>query len=212
MKGIYIIENIKNNKMYIGLTKKCFMERFETHILKLNCNQHANKHLQASWNKYGEENFIFDILEIVEEEELITDREIYWINYYQSYDRDYGYNKTYGGESVVLTPEIRKKQSESLKEHWKNNKHPWEGRNHSEESRLKMSESAKRKDMSRFIGHKYSLGSKNHTSILDEDKVREIKILLNQGKMPMEIAVIYNVDRHLIYKIRSNKTWKHVTV
>lgn len=97
-------------------------------------------------------------------------------------------------------------------EHWKNNKHPWEGRNHSEESRLKMSESAKKKDMSRFIGHKHSLGSKNHTAILDEDKVREIKILLNQGKIPMEIAGIYNVDRHLIYKIRSNKAWKHVAV
>jgi len=42
-------------------------------------NKHFNKYIQRSWNKYGEENFMFEILENCEVEKLI-EREQYYID------------------------------------------------------------------------------------------------------------------------------------
>jgi hypothetical protein len=59
--GIYIIKNIINSKLYIGSTCN-FKTRFKYHLKKLRNNNHDNQKLQKAWNKYGEDNFIFEIL------------------------------------------------------------------------------------------------------------------------------------------------------
>ena len=41
-----------------------FGDRWDCHKAQLRGNYHDNPHLQNSWNKYGEENFKFEILEI----------------------------------------------------------------------------------------------------------------------------------------------------
>ena len=38
-------------------------------------NKHGNKHLQRSYNKYGEENFVFEVLEFVEDKNNLLERE-----------------------------------------------------------------------------------------------------------------------------------------
>lgn len=52
--------------------------------------------------KYGIENFRFEIVELCDEKDL-DDREIYWIDYYNSYLQ--GYNETLGGNAVRIKPE-----------------------------------------------------------------------------------------------------------
>jgi hypothetical protein len=52
--------------------------------------------LQNAYNTYGTGNFTIEIIEECTEENL-DEREIYWIDFYHSYDREYGYNKTKGG-------------------------------------------------------------------------------------------------------------------
>ena len=47
----------------------------------LNRHEHTNNHLQNAWDKYGEENFRFEILEQCEIRDL-NRREKYWIDYY----------------------------------------------------------------------------------------------------------------------------------
>lgn len=71
--GIYLIFNRINSKQYIG-SAVSIRNRFRSHKNELNRNSHGNSHLQHSWNKYGEENFIFIILEEVEpvKEKLLT--------------------------------------------------------------------------------------------------------------------------------------------
>lgn len=59
--GIYQIRNKINNKIYIGSSKN-LVERERTHFVNLRINHHTNKHLQASFNKYGSENFVFETL------------------------------------------------------------------------------------------------------------------------------------------------------
>ena len=61
MIGIYKISNIINNKVYIGQSID-IQRRFSEHMRELNNNCHYNKHLQASYNKYGREAFSCEIL------------------------------------------------------------------------------------------------------------------------------------------------------
>ena len=55
ISGIYCIENIINNKKYIGQSKH-INERWLKHISELNHGYHHNDYLQKSWNKYGKDN------------------------------------------------------------------------------------------------------------------------------------------------------------
>ena len=60
--GIYKITCKINNRIYIGSSKN-IMQRWKEHKQKLNKNIHDNMFLQRDWNRYGEDNFIFEILE-----------------------------------------------------------------------------------------------------------------------------------------------------
>ena len=75
---IYCIINIVNNKRYIGSAYD-IKKRFSTHLRQLKLNKHHSVHLQRAYNKYGEENFIIEIL-THEPKETILDRETYFLN------------------------------------------------------------------------------------------------------------------------------------
>ena len=59
--GIYMIENQANGKIYIGQTSD-LERRKKEHLNKLKNKTHHNLHLQNSFNKYGEDNFVFKII------------------------------------------------------------------------------------------------------------------------------------------------------
>lgn len=62
--GIYKITNIINGNFYIGSTATLgFDKRWKSHINLLRINKHKNPHLQYAWNKYGEKQFLFEIIE-----------------------------------------------------------------------------------------------------------------------------------------------------
>lgn len=88
--GIYKIENKLNGKMYVGLTNN-IDRRWGEHRKNLRQGKHPNIHLQSSVNKYGIENFTFDIIEKCDLVDLAK-RELYWINYYNTTDNRFGYN------------------------------------------------------------------------------------------------------------------------
>lgn len=116
MQGIYMIKNIANGKVYVGKAKD-IIGRWGAHVGGLLKNKHGNEHLQRAWNKYGEENFYFTILEEVELENQ-DEREKYWIQHCKSYDPQFGYNKTYGGEGGIPTEEtlLKLKKVKNTKE------------------------------------------------------------------------------------------------
>lgn len=76
---IYCILNKVNLKRYIGSAVK-FNRRKNYHLSKLRKGNHENSYLQNSWNKYGEENFEFLILEKISDESQLILREQWWID------------------------------------------------------------------------------------------------------------------------------------
>ena len=67
--GVYQIMNLLNHKSYIGSTKQSFKIRMKHHVNALRRGDHKNLHLQHAWDKYGEENFEFSILEICDKKD-----------------------------------------------------------------------------------------------------------------------------------------------
>lgn len=88
MIGIYEIKNKINNKVYIGSSND-IERRFNEHKMNLNNKKHHSYKLQKDWDEFGEGAFIFNIIELVDEENLLKDREQYYIDYFDSCNNGY---------------------------------------------------------------------------------------------------------------------------
>lgn len=94
--GIYKIENLINGKVYVGQSVDVF-NRWKQHQNQLENNTHYNTHLLRAYNKYGVENFQYELLEECDLHSL-NEREMYWISHYDSLNS--GYNQTSGGDGT----------------------------------------------------------------------------------------------------------------
>ena len=88
---IYKITNVINNKVYIGQTVNTIKHRWYQH-----CNRKGCTSLYNAILKYGKENFNIEIIETLPIEKL-DEREIYWISFYKSNTKKFGYNILLGG-------------------------------------------------------------------------------------------------------------------
>lgn len=166
MQGIYKIANIVNRKVYIGQTNDLEKRRIQ-HFSSLRNNNHYNSYLQRSFNKYGESNFQFVVLQTCETREELNYFETYWWNYFVNLlGKDNVYNLAHTGNAKNTSESTKQKISISLKGKVPPNKgkHPspetieklrishlgqksWNKGTHpsSEETRRKISESQKGK-------------------------------------------------------------------
>jgi group I intron endonuclease len=142
---IYKATNKINGKCYIGKSKHPIENRKYNHFWcskKLN----ENNYFHNAIKKYGDNNFIWE--EIWSGDILFIDiMETFKIIINHSHKSEGGYNCTWGGEGVsgyVPTEENKRKQSERMS--GKNN--PFYGKNHSIETKKKISEKAKKRDIS----------------------------------------------------------------
>ena len=89
--GIYQIVNLVDGKKYIGSSNNLRVRK-RTHFSNLRNNNHYNYYLQRAFNKHGEDNFSFEVIELVNTIEELLPREQYYIELYQVCNRDKGYN------------------------------------------------------------------------------------------------------------------------
>lgn len=141
--GIYRIVNLINDKVYVGRASR-FKGRWSTHLCTLSKNKHHNGYLQNEFNKYGEDAFQFEVIEIVEKTstEILAEAEQRHID--QAYGRKFCYNldkiashtdpsvfsynpdrtkelRSATSKEMWKNPEYRKRFSKSQKENWATN-------------------------------------------------------------------------------------------
>jgi group I intron endonuclease len=181
--GIYRIRNLINNKIYIGSSKD-LEDRWNDHKRDLNYNTHHCDHLQNAWNKYGEKNFVFEIInECSPIKELLLFREQCWLDtirveYFDGTIGDINHNLAYNTCKIAGSSA---------------------GTKASEETRKKQSEAKKGKR----VGEEASLAK------LTWVQVREIrKKYANDTTMSCtKLSKIYNVTSSVIKQILSYRTW-----
>lgn len=76
--GVYQIRNTETGKVYVGSSKGLGRRKVQ-HFSDLRCGRHASPKLQCSFDKHGEDKFVFEIIELCKEEERIS-KEQYWID------------------------------------------------------------------------------------------------------------------------------------
>jgi group I intron endonuclease len=77
--------------VYVGSSQDS-RKRIYVHRWKLERGDHDNIALQRAWDRYGADGFSFDILEVVENVDLLIEREQYWIDQLKSASTESGYN------------------------------------------------------------------------------------------------------------------------
>jgi group I intron endonuclease len=118
---VYYIINIVNNKQYIGCSSN-FDKRKKEHLYKLHKQKHENIYLQRAWDKYGENNFTFEV-----KFQFSTSKEMYNKEIELIYQENNLYNTAKGGQggdifstlSEEKQLEIRKIKSKQTKEFFK---------------------------------------------------------------------------------------------
>jgi group I intron endonuclease len=132
--GIYCIRNIHNHKLYVGSSVNLH-KRWLDHRKLLRKGSHHSRKLQNAWEKWGEDSFVFDILEYVVDVAELTDVEQMYMDFYDACSET-GYNilpRAHSPLGAKRSEETRRRIGASKR-----------GTTHSEESRRRMSESQKK--------------------------------------------------------------------
>lgn len=172
--GIYKITNIVNNKCYIGSSRN-IMKRISEHKRRLRKKNHHSIKLQRSWDVYGEENFIFEIICECEINQLISLEQKYFdeinpeliiLKVAGSFE---GYRHT--EKTKQLLREKRLKQTFIMTDEWKKNiSLSKKGTIFSEEHKLKLSKA--------HIGKKHSEEQKEkRRNACDRERMIEMQKL-----------------------------------
>lgn len=213
--GIYKITNFINGKVYIGQSIN-IKNRWKDHINSLNRKDSSCTLLQRAWNKYGEENFSFEILELCSEE-MLDEVESKYIDVYDS--RKNGYNIEPGGNiNKHLSDETKQKIREAhlgmrasdetkrkMSESRMGEKNPMYGQTHSESARKKISDAAKgrpgypRTDYQKECARLANLGKE-----VSEETRKKISEA-NKGNIP------YNKNLRSVYCVELNKIFENAS-
>lgn len=89
--GVYRIRNLINDKKYVGSAGSSFSQRWKDHRRHLRKGTHHSAYLQNSWNKYGEDAFVFEIIERTAPEHAVAVEQTF-IDFWKATDPQYGYN------------------------------------------------------------------------------------------------------------------------
>jgi group I intron endonuclease len=223
--GIYKITQKSTGRVYIGQTKMKFKKRYWHHKWKLNNGRHDNKFLQNAWIKYGEDDFEFEVIESIDRNDDMNEKEIMYINKYDSYHN--GFNLTVGGDGKKGCP---------MPEHSKRivgekNRIKISGRKHNEETKRKMSISQLNRNQKLTSEHmeklrQSRLGTKHNDSskrkmreaklgvgsAINTSQAYEIKRRLVNGEKIIDIANVLDIEYYIVKSILQEKAWTHIEV
>lgn len=159
--AIYLWTNLIDGKHYVGQAQNVGV-RFSLYR-----RGHFNPYMKRAIEKYGKDAFDITFVERDVPLERLNELEQYWMDYYNSYDRDFGYNICPVAGScrgIKRSDEHRAKLSAAMKARQAEHS-SFLGCKHTDATKLKMSENAK-------IRHRENEESYNHHPNTDEEKAR----------------------------------------
>jgi len=212
--GIYEIKNKNTGCVYIGQTRQAFIKRFRYHRWQLRTNSHENPYLQSSFNKHGEDAFVFSARIIVTNVDELDRLEIQEIEKVRNEGSCYNMLSGGVGRPGVALPEFRKKELAEL------NRILNTGKKASAETRFKMSQSQKGRKMTEEALSKRKKtkqenilnGVKYKVQKITPEQAFQIKKDLMNNVSYEYLAVKYGITYSNINAIRSNRSWKYVQV
>jgi group I intron endonuclease len=221
--GIYWIKNLINGKIYVGSTI-CFKKRFREHKKYLKEKAHKNLHLQNAWNKYGEENFIFEVLEKLENNDELIKREQFFID---KLNPEYNICKIAGNCLGV-------KRTEETKNKYSGENHYFTKLNWEKVNRIRTEYLGTKNITILKLSEKYNVSyfaiasilqnkywkDKNYIPLEKGDRKKKIereiscetaleirKLYTEEGYSQNELAKKYELKRNRIVQIIRNKVW-----
>lgn len=228
VSGIYKI-NFPNGKCYIGLSNDIKRRMYEHNNIR-RLDTHFNQPCDLAIRKYGRIEEI-EILEEIKDYELLGEREQYWIKYYDSNNRQKGYNLTMGGQHLtgedhpectfsndeILDIRKRRFAGERKIEVYQDYKnHPfgtferiWLGRTASSIGKqyLIPANEIPRQIYSSIANR----GENNNKAKLTQKDVIQIRKRYDNGESVANIAKDYTfVNQNSIRRVCKRETWKHI--
>lgn len=214
--GIYRITNRTNRKFYIGSSND-IARRYLRHLVDLRKNKHDNQHLQLSWNKYGADNFTFEVYKICEPQLLLEEEQKelnIWVGKEECYNiRRDAVCPVKPGEH--RSEEVKKKISLAQKgkprlyargnkwslgrKHSPETIEKFKGRKHTEETKKKISEASKNQEWSAERCWNITLGKLKNKIPVNEFET--IRLLYLSGINQRQLSIRYNITEHTMCKI-----------
>ena len=214
---IYKITNKENGLIYIGCTVNTLEKRYYEHLYRCFKTDYKSK-LYNSMKKYGQENFV---IELVEECDLsvIYETEKKYIEQYDSYYN--GLNSTFGGEGClgyVHSSEMRVKISEAVK-----NGNSHKGKTYEEMYGDKADEQREKRRLSVKKGWgsisndekekriSKAKETKQKNSKYGVELVKEIKQKINEGLKVKQLKELYpQVRENFFYELKNGRSWSNI--
>ena len=165
MYTVYKHQNKINGKVYIGIT----MQKPEKRWGNNGVNYKTSPHFYAAIQKYGWDNFNHDILfeNLTHDEACLKEQEL--IKYYDSMNREFGYNSTSGGDIFIMNEETKQKISQSMRGNTNGLGHPC-----SDEKKQKISEKQKNRTFTEEHKQKLSDAAKQRHVPCSEEKKKKL--------------------------------------
>lgn len=167
---VYKATSKTSGKSYIGKTTNTLKQRIGEHVRKSKTSKHTN-HFHNAIKKYGEDDFVWEVLDNCDDEEVLNILEIKYIKLHNTYND--GYNLSLGGEGQTgykYTEEHSKNMSVSMKKAYSEGRKKSVFETMSDESINKIREGAKKWCKENTIGEKNGMWGKGK-KIKIEDKI-----------------------------------------
>lgn len=100
---VYEAKNIVNGKRYIGQTTQDFLTRKQQHLDSIKYNNSGCHLFKRALIKYGEDKFVWKIIDVATSREELNLKESFWIEFFKTTDVNFGYNLKGGGYNPFLT-------------------------------------------------------------------------------------------------------------
>lgn len=229
VQGIYKL-NYPNGKIYIGQSNDIKRRMYEHNNIN-RLQNHYNAPCDLAIQKYGRFEEV-EILEIVEDNTQLNEKEQYWIQFYNSNNKEIGYNLTPGGKVLsgenhpksklsndeILDIRKRRFRGERKKDVYiiyqdkitfGGFEHIWLGRTspHIGKEFIIPTNEISRQEYSSIA----NTGENNGMAKLNKEKVLKIRELYDNGETITNISQMYpEVNKISIRRVCKRETWKNV--